>query len=314
MKAFHTILFGADFSEGSRDAFRAACSLAVPGQTTIHVVHVIEPHWVPEEPVPYGQVVVEFYDAKGDGCRDEIICRRLREEYAPEIPVEVEYHIREGEPAAQLLRMAERLNPDLLVVGTHGRTGLSWLLAGSVATTIVRRARCPVLAYHRPEVPRKLEEIRTILHPTDFSPGSEHSLGVARSMARDLGARLVLMHVIPYGVYASDMTVAVDPAVYREALEQERRMIEGPDLKYPVATRLAQGDASEEILQAAVEIDGGLIVMGTHGRTGLSRLLMGSVTERVVTRSACPVLAIKAGSTVTRHRSSEATEPVAAGH
>lgn len=314
MNAFHNILFGADFSEGSRDAFRAACSLAVPGHTTIHIVHVIEPHWVPEEPVPYGQVVVEFYDAKGDGCRDEIICRRLREEYAPEIPVEVEYHVREGEPAAQLLRMAERMHPDLLVVGTHGRTGLSWLLAGSVATTIVRRARCPVLAYHRPEEPRRLEEIREILHPTDFSPGTEHSLSVARSMARDLGARLVLMHVIPYGVYASDMTVAVDPAVYREALEQERRMVEGPDLKYPVATRLAQGDAAEEILQAAHEIDGGLIVMGTHGRTGLSRLLMGSVTERVVTRSSCPVLAVKAARAVTEHQPSDATEPVAAAH
>ena len=89
------------------------------------------------------------------------------------------------------------------------------------------------------------------------------------------------------------MTVPVNPALYREALEEERRLVDGPDLKYPVETRLARGDAAEAILNAATELDCGLIVMGTHGRTGLSRLLMGSVTEYVVPRADCPVLAVK---------------------
>ena len=144
MKPFQTILFGADFSEGSREAFRAACSLAVAGQTRIHVLHVIEPNWVPEEPVPFGQAVVGFYDAPTDGGRYEIPDRRMREMYAPNLPVDVEYHIREGDAAGEILRMAGQLRPDLIVVGTHGRTGLSWLLAGSVATSVVRRAnaRC----------------------------------------------------------------------------------------------------------------------------------------------------------------------------
>lgn len=294
MKPFQTILFGADFSEGSREAFRAACSLAVAGRSRLHVLHVIEPHWVPEEPVPYGQAVVEFYDAGGDVGRDEVLTRRMREMYAPDTPLDVEYHISEGEAPAEILRMAARIHPDLIVVGTHGRTGLSWLLAGSVATSVVRRATCPVLALHLPEQPRKVEEIRVILHPTDFSPGCEHSLQVARSLARDLGARLVLLHVVPYGFYANDMTVPVDPGVYREALAEECQLVDGPDLKFPAETRLARGDAAEEILRAAAELDCGLIVMGTHGRTGLSRLLMGSVTEYVVPRADCPVLAVKA--------------------
>ncbi len=83
MKPFQTILFGADFSEGSREAFRAACSLAVAGETRIHVVHVIEPNWVPEEPVPYGQAVMGFYDAQTDGGRDETLKRRMRDMYVP---------------------------------------------------------------------------------------------------------------------------------------------------------------------------------------------------------------------------------------
>jgi len=311
MKPFQTILFGADFSEGSREAFRAACSLAVAGQARIHVLHVIEPNWVPEEPVPFGQAVVGFYDAPAEGGRHESLNRRMREMYAPNLPVDVEYHLREGDAAGEILRMAGQLRPDLIVVGTHGRTGLSWLLAGSVATSVVQRAECPVLALHRPERPRTIEDIRVILHPTDFSMGCESSLRVARSLARDLGARLVLFHVVPYGLYANEMTVPIDPRAYREALDEERQLVDGADLKYPVEARLARGDAAEEILRAAAELDCGLIVMGTHGRTGLSRLFMGSVTEYVMPRADCPVLAVKTPRGAKAPAPETASEPVA---
>jgi nucleotide-binding universal stress UspA family protein len=314
MKPFQTILFGADFSDGSREAFRAACSLAVAGQTRLHVLHVIEPHWVPEEPVPYGQAVVGFYDAQADGGQHDTLRRRMREMYVPNVSVDVEYHLREGDAAAEILRMAGDLRPDLIVVGTHGRTGLSWLLAGSVATSIVRRAPYPVLAVHRPERPRQDGEIRVILHPTDFSAGCESSLRVARAMARDLGARLVLFHVVPFGFSGTEMTVPIDPAAYREALEEERQLVDGPDLKYPVEVRLARGDAAEGILRTAAELDCGLIVMGTHGRTGLSRLLMGSVTEYVVPRADCPVLAVKTPRDAEAPAPVQAPEPVAAAH
>jgi nucleotide-binding universal stress UspA family protein len=313
MKPFQTMLFGADFSEGSREAFRAACSLAVPGQTRLHVFHVIEPHWVPEEPVPYGQVAM-FHADEADGGRDATLLRRMREMYAPDIPIDVEYHLAEGDAAPEILRVAGRFQPDLIVVGTHGRTGLSWLLAGSVATAIMRRAECPVLALHRPERPHRVEDIRVILHPTDFSEGCEASLRVARALARDLGARLVLLHVVPFGFYANEMTVPVDPGVYREALDEERQLIDGPDLKYPVEIRIARGDAAEEILHMAAELDCGLIVMGTHGRTGLSRLLMGSVTEYIVPRADCPVLAVKTPRGAQASAPGPAPQPVAAAH
>ena len=133
-------------------------------------------------------------------------------------------------------------------------------------------------------------------------------------MARDLGARLVLFHVVPFGFYANEMTVPIDPTAYREALEEERQLIDGPDLKYPVETRLARGDAAEEVLRAAAELDCGLIVMGTHGRTGLSRLLMGSVTEYVVPRADCPVLAVKTPRHAEASAPEPASEPVAAAH
>ncbi|MHB1561919.1 MAG: universal stress protein [Isosphaeraceae bacterium] len=315
MTPFRNILFGADFSEGSRDAFRAACSLAAPGQTRIHVLHVIEPHWVPEEPVPYGQLVPGFYGASVEGREREALLARMREMYAPCEPVDLEYIVEEGEAARGILDAADRLRPDLIVVGTHGRTGLSWLLAGSVATQVVRHAGCPVLALHRPEHERQrqAEGARVILHPTDFSKGCEISLRVARGLARDLGARLVLLHVVPFGVYASEMSVPIDPEAYREALEEERRLLDGADMKYPVEARMARGDAAEEILRAAADLDADLIVMGTHGRTGLSRLFLGSVAEYVMPRAECPVLAVKTTRETGAHASEPAT-PIAAAH
>lgn len=315
MTPFRNILFGADFSESSRDAFRSACSLVVPGQTRIHVLHVIEPHWVPEEPVPYGQVVPGFYGASVEGREREALLARMREMYAPCEPVDLEYLVEEGEAARGILAAADRLRPDLIVVGTHGRTGLSWLLAGSVATQVLRHAECPVLALHRPEHerPSKAEGIRVILHPTDFSRGCETSLRVARELARDLGARLVLFHVVPFGVYASEMAVPVDPEAYREALDEERRLLDGADLKYPIEARMGRGDAAEEILRAAGEFNADLIVMGTHGRTGLGRLFLGSVTEYVMPRAECPVLAVKNARETAAH-APESAQPAAAAH
>jgi nucleotide-binding universal stress UspA family protein len=200
MQPFRTILFAADFSVVSQGAFGMACSLAVEGQTRLHVLHVVEPDWVPQEPAGFGQAV-GFDDAGPDGERDEALKRRLCAGYAPSQPVEVEFHTRHGEAATEILRLADEVRADLIVVGTHGRTGLSWMLAGSVATSVLRRALCPVLAVRSTERPRLAEANRFILHPTDFSGHSEEALRVAHALARDLGVRLVILHVAPFDVF-----------------------------------------------------------------------------------------------------------------
>jgi nucleotide-binding universal stress UspA family protein len=293
MTPFQTILFATDFSESSHQAFRAACSLGVEGRTRLHVVHVIEPHWVPEDPTFLGQAGVQFYDANLDGDREAQVKTMLRSRYAPDIPIEVEYHVKEGNPASEIVRLADAVKADLIVVGTHGRTGLSWMLAGSVANAVMQRAGCPVLAVRSSGLSETGEPIQTILHPTDFSDRSDAALRVARELARDLGSRLILLHVAPFDVYIHDMTVPVDLGASRAALDDLRRRVDGSDLKYPVESRLSQGDPAEEILRRAAELDSGLIVMGTHGRTGVGRLLFGSVTEYVLPRAKCPVLAVR---------------------
>src|SRR5262245_365677 len=120
-------------------------------------------------------------------------------------------------------------------MGTHGRTGVRWLLAGSVAISVLRQARCPGLALCRPGGPRHTEDIRVILHPTDFSKCSEGAVRVARSLARDLGARLVILHAAPLEVLIDGTPAAeTDSRFYQEELESVRKRLDGPDLKYPV--------------------------------------------------------------------------------
>ena len=138
--------------------------------------------------------------------------------------------------------------------------------------------------------------IRTILHPTDLSPLSEYGLRLACSLARDHGARLIVLHVRPPEILFADSPYVLlpDPGQVWEHWQEELRQLQPQDPTVAVEHLLKEGDPATEILRTAKANDCDLIVMGTHGRTGVSRLLMGSVAERVLRKAACPVLTVKA--------------------
>jgi len=292
---FRTMLVAADFSESSRQAFRVACSLAREEKTRIVVVHVVEPDCVTAEPVYSGQPSVEFYPIAREPNFDESLKARLREFYVPDRALDVEYHASEERDAAgAILRMARELGCDLIATGTHGRRGLDRLLIGSVAETVLRKAHCPVLTLRGSRPPREVEPIRVIVHPTDFSERSEAALWVACRLASDHGARLVILHVAPPEILIDGTSaVAIDALVYRIPLEDVCERVEVRDLKHRPDHRLLRGDAATEILCTSREVQADLIVMGTHGRTGLGRLVMGSVAEQVLRGADCPVLTVR---------------------
>jgi nucleotide-binding universal stress UspA family protein len=144
--------------------------------------------------------------------------------------------------------------------------------------------------------------IRTILHPTDFSASSEYAFRLARALARDQVARLIVLHVGPRPLTALGGTAAVPPQPEeygRAELEMMLRKVEAPELEDRFERRLVFGDAVAEILRAAAGSRADLVVMGTHGRTGLGRLLIGSTAEQVLRRASCPVLTVRSGSSST---------------
>jgi nucleotide-binding universal stress UspA family protein len=137
--------------------------------------------------------------------------------------------------------------------------------------------------------------IHTILHPTDFSDRSDRALILACALARDYGARLIVLHVAPLPtlVYAEGV-VPPDPELTLGAAREQLNRLTVPDANVRAERRFEQGDPAAGILRVARELPADLIVMGTHGRTGLRRLLMGSVAEQVVRQAPCPVLTVTA--------------------
>jgi nucleotide-binding universal stress UspA family protein len=133
--------------------------------------------------------------------------------------------------------------------------------------------------------------IHTILHPTDFSDRSEHALHLACALARDYQTRLVLLHVIPSTIIGfGEGVIPPDPDLTVEAARRDLDRLAVPDPGLSPQRVIGEGDPAAEILRVARDEAADLIVMGTHGRTGLGRLLMGSVAEQVVRRAPCPVL------------------------
>jgi len=141
--------------------------------------------------------------------------------------------------------------------------------------------------------------IKTILHPTDFSESAEHALQLACSLARDHGSKLVLL-TVPAPPLPSVETYIPEyelSQLMKESEQQLKSVADGIE-DVSVETRVIAGEPGWAIVTAASDCQADLIVMGTHGRKGLSRLLMGSVAEHVLRHAPCPVLTVKPTGTL----------------
>jgi nucleotide-binding universal stress UspA family protein/quercetin dioxygenase-like cupin family protein len=149
-----------------------------------------------------------------------------------------------------------------------------------------------------------MSSIKTILHPTDFSDNSQYAFRTACSLAKDHQAGLILLHIIPPLVAPIMPESAPNPLVSPDSQECLKRWHfdwpEPPDPGIRVEHRVAEGRAPNEILRLAQALKSDLIVMGTHGRTGLDRLLTGSVAEEVLRKAVCPVLVVRTAPTEAR--------------
>jgi nucleotide-binding universal stress UspA family protein len=138
---------------------------------------------------------------------------------------------------------------------------------------------------------------RTILHPTDFSEASAAALSYAAELARHHGARLLIMHAVetlgPENVTFGEVASRLQPENYRQRLWEDLRRVRPPRADVPVEYVLQEGQPEEAILRSAGEHGCDLIVMGSHGRRGWRRFLIGSVAEYVVRTARCPVLVVK---------------------
>jgi nucleotide-binding universal stress UspA family protein len=156
-----------------------------------------------------------------------------------------------------------------------------------------------------------MKRIHTILHPTDFSPGSDAAFRYACDLALDYDARLIAVFVqgpvVP--IATEGILISNNPVELRELAEQQLNAIRpaSPEVRFERVYR--EGSATIEILATAAEFKADLIVMGTHGRSGIGRLLLGSVTEEVLRKAPCPVLTVKAPVSAKGGKSAGRTAP-----
>jgi nucleotide-binding universal stress UspA family protein len=275
------ILHPTDYSEGSRQAFELACQIARDGGNRLMVMHVAEPVWVSSSgmaslpPLP-------------KGYRDSWESRlRLMLPRDPAVPIE--HRLEEGNIAAAILRVAEEIPCDLIAMSGGERTWLGQLLKGHISREVERGAPCPVLRLNTQKIrssrSRDMFEFKTIIHPTDFSEPAMYAFGLARTLARASDCQLLVIHVTSVERFRNRRQ--------RWEMYESLRRLTTADPNVRMRHLLLVGDASSEIVSSASQLDGDLIVMGTNGRTGLKRLLLGSVA-RVVRRDAnCPVLTVQ---------------------
>jgi nucleotide-binding universal stress UspA family protein len=292
------ILVPLDFSPSSMEAFDYAVSLAKQFHAAIHLVHVYPPDEASLVPGA-AHLLLQSGEAM-ERLNEELtgIHRKHVPTFRPE-----NCHIRRGQPYQEIVRLARELDADLIALSTRGHSGLKHLLLGSTAERVVRNAPCPVLVTRkrkqRTKANRKTFAIRTILVPTDFSQCSITGTEYAAALARKLNAALRLFHAMyPYTNYVFVDRAGVRLSGLAEAVEQTARQ-EMDALKQmdflqsvPVQTEILPGAAVDEICAAAGEPDIDLIVISTHGRTGLKHALIGSVAEHVVRYGERPVLVV----------------------
>lgn len=187
---------------------------------------------------------------------------------------------------------------DLIVMATHGRKGLSHLINGSVAEDVVRKSHCPVLTVKNCDEGMATRRIRRILVPVDFSEQTGEALVYARELARMYGARVDLMHVIEEAVLTQVYGLETVSAAVRDVEVGTTQALEElmtSDIGSLSAgtVHVVVGPAAASIAAIVKQADIDLIVIFSHGRSGLRRILMGSVAEAVIRKAPCPVFTIK---------------------
>jgi nucleotide-binding universal stress UspA family protein len=290
------VLIATDFSPHAEDALKIVKGLPLPSGSKVRIVHVVEPF--PQVTAFAPTAIVEIGEDAEQQLRDDLEknAATLR---APGRDVDTALVL--GRTADVILEEAERSKVDLIVMGSRGRRAIKSALLGSVSAEVVDRARCPVLVARGPTL------ARVIL----AEDGSETAASGARLLATvpalsDLEVRVVGVVDAPFpstfagtdapmGTYAAvqsyyDSLPALRDATAKVARERAAALVAAG---LAATSEMREGDAAAQLIEAAVEDRADCIVIGSHGRTGVSRIFLGSVARAVLFNAPCSVLIVR---------------------
>ena len=282
-----TLLWATDFSSSSEAALQYATAIARRYDSQIYMAHVIRPD-------SYQLVPPEAAGAALEQTR------RYAEQQMGEMLISGRLHgiahqvlLGEGDLWGVLSGMLAEHAVDLVVVGTHGRTGVRKLVLGSAAEEIFRLASCPVMTVGPKaarEVPEETE-LQHILYATDFTPAAERAASYACSLAQEHQARLTMLHVVEETQRASAQNRTLLNSFFSRRLAELVPV--GAELWCAPGFIVASGDAADGILKTANEIGADLIVLGVRRSANFPGHLPPATAYKVVCQARCPVLTIR---------------------
>ena len=299
MLQLQRILFPTDFSRCADQALEHAVFLAEKYDAEIHVLHAVtlfndQPEVVNDEFEETEEMIKKLEDIA------ELQLNKVSEAHEDDDIKIIKVQTRGISAAPAILDYVAENSIDLIVMGTHGRRGLGHFFLGSVAEEIVRVSGCPVFTIREAETPTPPKSKEKILVPVDFSEHSQNALANAKEIAKSYQAKIHLLHIIEetihpaYSLSGKSSIFDIVPNIKEDCERRLKKMISekiGEEVKTQIY--IVSGQAANEIINFAKNNSMDLIVIATHGLTGLEHLLLGSTTEKVVRMSSCPVFTVK---------------------
>ncbi len=286
MKAIKNIICPIDLSESSKKAYRVAKYLSDTLEAELWILHVL-----PEATDFYSSLYPDLSDLMG-GIQEHIE-EKIDAVIDTKDPL-IHRVVLSGKPCEEIIKFQEHKNADLIVMGAKGVSEIESILLGNTADRVLRNAKCPVVVTRGDF---KSYKIKKILAPTDLSEYSEYALEQVVELAKATSAEIDLLHVLDVHTYDPNKVEDFMKSDKGEILQNKVRdamKMPGGAKDVTINKVLVRGfEISSEIVNYASENNVDMIVMSSHGRRGISKLLLGSVTDKVIRIASCPVMAVK---------------------
>jgi len=301
---FRNILCPVYFDETSPAALEYARHFAQQSNGVVHLLHVV--------PTDEWHLLRKVYRSEegGDGGADAVRAEKVAREKMQQLAqahlggVAHEIAIRlNSDPAAGILDAEREIDTDLVIMATHGRTGISHLILGSVAEKVARESHCPVFSTRRGEALAEAKPFQHILVPVDIAEHSAVALQAARRIVEYSGGTIHPLHILPTNdtdLLLRDVYEAREGEKVNHVTAEKvaREKLAGLAQTHLSGVRYApemhaSGDPAKTILEVERAVGADLLIMATHGFHGVFHLLLGSVTEKMMRESGCPVLSLR---------------------
>ncbi len=293
--AHKRILVAIDFSEYSKIALDICLGASKCMKTKLYVLHTIE-----KFPHDYVHLLSSTAHSNMKQKLEEEAMNKIKAMLPEELlgSEDIVPIVRFGKPFLEIIKVAKEKGVDLMAIGTHGRAGVDRVILGSVAERVVRKAGCTVMVIRN----RKYVGFKRIIVPIDFSDCSRKALEYATATARAHNSKLTILHVYE-GSFVEPYVKAANSEEEADEIMKEIERVN--ETKYDEFLKtvdlsgveyeklLKKGIPETDIVEIAMEQQANLIVMGTHGRSGIKHILIGSTAEEVVRAVHCDIIIVK---------------------